>query len=83
MVGLPHLEPPNVGGNGSAVGTGVHPGDLQGDVDQDGTARAHLVLNRLGLIRVNEVEPGTVVAGRNGTGEATSYMVVDKGSKSL
>ncbi|QFR50142.1 hypothetical protein FJR48_10555 [Sulfurimonas lithotrophica] len=59
---------------------------LSGDITSDMTLTSDKVWVLDGLVVVKNgatltVEPGTTVAGLDGTGSATSYLVIDKGSK--
>ena len=60
--------------------------NLSGEITADKTLTADKVWVLNGLVAVKNgatltIEPGTTVVGKAGTGAATSYMVVDKGSK--
>ena len=59
---------------------------LSGDINTNMTLTSDKLWILSGLVAVVNnatltIEPGTTIAGRDGTGAATSYMVVDKGSK--
>jgi len=59
---------------------------LSGDITVDTTLYADNLWIISGLVTVTNgatltIEPGTTIAGRDGTGAATSYMIIDKGSK--
>lgn len=59
---------------------------LIGDIASDMTLTAETLWILEGLVVVKSgvtltIEPGTVIAGLDGTGDATSYMIVDKGAK--
>ncbi|MBD3792858.1 MAG: hypothetical protein IE889_01690 [Campylobacterales bacterium] len=59
---------------------------LSGTITSDKTLTSNKIWVLDGLVTVENgakltVEPGTVVAGKDGTGSATSYMIVDKGSQ--
>lgn len=61
---------------------------LSGDIDTDMTLNKETLWTLDGLVVVKPgvtltIEPGTVIAGLDGTGDATSYMIVDKGAKIL
>ncbi|MEA3228802.1 MAG: hypothetical protein U9P38_07005 [Campylobacterota bacterium] len=60
--------------------------ELSGDITSDMTLTADKVWILDGLVTVKEgatltIEAGTYIAGMNGTGANTSYMIIDKGSK--
>ncbi|MCH9740053.1 MAG: right-handed parallel beta-helix repeat-containing protein [Epsilonproteobacteria bacterium] len=59
---------------------------LSGDITSDNTLTADTIWILDGLVVVKDgvkltVEAGTTIAGKDGTGSATSYMIVDKGSR--
>ncbi|OHD93885.1 MAG: hypothetical protein A2019_01690, partial [Sulfurimonas sp. GWF2_37_8] len=59
---------------------------LSGDITSDMTLTADKIWILDGLVAVKNgavltIEAGTTIAGKEGTGENTSYMIVDKGSK--
>jgi len=59
---------------------------LTGDITADKTLTANKIWVIDGLVAVKNnavltIEPGTTVIGKSGTGELTSYLVIDKGSK--
>ena len=59
---------------------------LSGNIDKDMTLTSDTVWTLDGLVVVESgvtltIEPGTIVAGLDGTGDATSYMIVDKNAK--
>ncbi|MDD2905716.1 MAG: hypothetical protein PHC74_05415, partial [Sulfurimonas sp.] len=60
--------------------------DLSGEITSDRTLTADTVWVLNGLVAVKNgatltIEPGTKILGAAGTGAATSYLVIDKGSK--
>ncbi|PHS32511.1 MAG: hypothetical protein COA92_06465 [Sulfurovum sp.] len=60
--------------------------DLTGQITADMTLTADKVWRLNGLVTVENgatltIEPGTIIVGKAGTGAATSYMIIDKGSK--
>jgi hypothetical protein len=59
---------------------------LSGNISSDMKLTADKTWILDGLVVVNNgatltIEAGTTIAGENGTGDATSYMIIDKGSK--
>ena len=59
---------------------------LVGNITSDMTLTADTewIINGLVVVTAGAtltIEPGTTIAGRNGTGDATSYMIIDKDSK--
>ena len=59
---------------------------LAGELNTDMTLSADTLWVLDGLVVVKPgatltIEPGTVIAGMSGTGDATSYMIVDKGAQ--
>ncbi len=59
---------------------------LTGNISSDSTLTSDTVWTLDGLVVVETgvtltIEPGTVIAGLDGTGDNTSYMIVDKGAK--
>ena len=59
---------------------------LSGNIAEDLTLTADKTWILDGLVVVKEgatltIEPGTTIAGRDGTGDATSYMIVEKGAE--
>ncbi|HIP60032.1 MAG TPA: hypothetical protein EYH01_06365, partial [Campylobacterales bacterium] len=82
------------GGTTAAGGTPAAGGDnpivttstLAGDITTDMRLTADKIWIIDGLVAVKNgatltIEPGTTLAGKDGTGASTSYMVIDKGSK--
>ncbi len=59
---------------------------LSGDITADRTLTADKIWILDGLVAVKNnailtIEAGTTIAGRDGTGASTSYMIIDKGSR--
>jgi hypothetical protein len=75
-------DTPAAGGGG----TTPTPEVLTGDITTNTTLTKDKVWVLEGLVAVKNgatltIEPGTTIVGRDGTGSATSYLVVDKGAK--
>ena len=73
-------------GSGNSIQLPLTKQSLSGDITSDMTLTADKAWILEGLVVVKNgatltIEAGTTIAGKDGTGDNTSYMIIDKGSK--
>jgi ribosomal protein S26 len=78
--------PSSDSGGSSSKSTSITKEVLSGDITADKTLTSDKVWVLDGLVAVKSgakltIEPGTVIAGKEGTGTNAGYMIIDKGSQ--